>query len=205
MRQPEPIWISFEGGQPPARRTLDAAILGRLPQARRALMRMTLRLPRRSGLRQALLLRSVLQVQGAWMRGDFELALGQYHGDVVLTTSNVDALARLDFETTYRGRNGVREFVQTYQGAFSDPSYEPKWLVDLGGNKFVMLLHHSVRGRASGIEVEQLSAHRVELRDGLVVREEVVTARRDDLEPVARAVGIDPAELASRRAVERAG
>ena len=75
MRQPEPIWISFEDEDPPSRRTLDAAILGRLPQARRALVRLTLRLPRRSGLRQALLRRSVLQVQGAWMRGDFELAL----------------------------------------------------------------------------------------------------------------------------------
>jgi hypothetical protein len=146
--EPKPIWISFVGSEPPSRRTVDAAIVASFPAARRALVRFVLRLPRRSTLRQSLLRRSVLQAQGAWMRGDFELALAQYDDDVALTTSNVAALAR-----------------------------------------------------PSGIEVEQLSAHRVELRDGLVQREQVVTARREDLEPIAGAVGIDPAELARRQVV----
>ena len=38
----------------------------------------TLRLPRGSRLRQAVIRRAVLQAQGAWMRGDFELALMRY-------------------------------------------------------------------------------------------------------------------------------
>jgi hypothetical protein len=202
--EPEPIWISFEGTEPPSRRSLDAAIFARFPAVLRAVARFALGLPRRSKLRQALLRRAVLQSMGAWMRADFELALARYHHEASLTTTASDRL-RLDIDTSYRGRDGIRAAVETYQEVFSGLSYEPEWLIDLGDNRFAMLLHHDVRGRASGIEVEQLSAHRLEMRNGLVVREEITTAPVHNLEGVARAVGVDPAELASRRATEREG
>ena len=60
------------------------------------------------------------------------------------------------------------------------------------------LLHHSLRGRTSGVEVEQVSAHRLQLRNGLVVREEVHTAPGHDWDASARAAGLDPEELARR-------
>jgi ketosteroid isomerase-like protein len=116
----------------------------------------------------------------------------------VLVTGEGD-LTSLDFEVSYRGRDGVRAFMQTYQDAFGDSAYEPQWIVDLGGDVFVMLLHHSLRGRASGAPVEQMSAHRVELRDGLVVREVVYSAPRYDWASLAHTVGLDPAELARRQ------
>ena len=199
--EPEPIWIPFQGTEPPSRRSLDAAIFARFPATLRAAARFTLRLQRHSRLRQALLRRAVLQSMGAWMRGDFKLALARYHPDATLATTASDRL-RLDIDTSYRGRDGVRAALETYQEVFSDFSYEPEWLIDVGDNRFAMLLHHDVRGRASGIEVEQLSAHRLELRDGLVVREEITTAPATDWETIAHAVGIDPAELMRRRAVE---
>jgi hypothetical protein len=92
---------------------------------------------------------------GAWMRGDFELALIRYAPDAVLTAEARTGV-RLDFELSYRGPDGVRAFIRTYQDAFGDKSYEPKWLVDLGDSLLVMLLQHSLRGRASGVEVEQV-------------------------------------------------
>jgi ketosteroid isomerase-like protein len=190
----EPIWISFEGAEPPSRRTIDAAIWVRFPAAFRALSRFTLGLSRRSRLRQAILRRSVLQAQGAWLRGDFELGLVRYAPDAVLT-AGAQTRARLDFEPSYRGRDGVRDFIRTFQEAFGDQSYEPKWLVDLGEGEFVMLLHASLHGRASGAEVAQVSAHRLQIRNGLVVREEVHAGPADDWEPVVRAVGLDPADL----------
>jgi hypothetical protein len=95
----------------------------------------------------------------------------------------------------------VRAFVRTFQEPFGDQSYEPKWLVDLGEDAFVMLLHASLRGRTSGAEVAQLSAHRLQIRNGVVVREEVHAGPADDWEPVVRAVGLDPAELARRGSV----
>jgi SnoaL-like domain len=122
----------------------------------------------------------------AWMRGDFEVAL-------------IRARMGLDLEASYRGRDGVRDFVQTYQGAFGDLTYEPQWIVDLAGDVFVMLLHQRLRGRASGASVEQVSAHRLELHDGLVVREEVFSAPGHDWTSLAQAVGLDPAELARRQ------
>src|SRR5215210_7433978 len=129
------------------------------------------------------------------MRRDFEVALIRFAPGYVLTMGESD-LMRLDFEASYRGRDGVRAFMQTYQGAFGDSTYEPQWIVDLGGDVFVMLLHHSLRGRASGASVEQVSAHRVKLRDGLIVREEVFFAPGHDWTSLAQAVGLDRAELA---------
>jgi hypothetical protein len=61
-----------------------------------------------------------------------------------------------------------------------------------------MLLKQSVHGRASGVEVEQVSAHRLHVRNGLVAREEVHAGPGHEWEPVARAVGLDLAELARR-------
>jgi hypothetical protein len=172
----------------------------RFPAGFRALARFTFRLPRRSRLREAILRRAVLQAMGAWARGDLELGLMRYTPDAVLTVEARPG-ARLDFEPSYRGPDGVRAFIRTYQDAFGDQSYEPQWLVDLGGNILVMLLQHSLRGRASGVEVEQVSAHRLQLRDGLVAREEVHAAPGHDWDPVARAVGLDPADLAGRPSV----
>jgi SnoaL-like domain len=195
----QPIWIPFGGAEPPARRTVDAALFARFPALLQALVRLTLALPRRSRLRQALIRRATLQAMGAWTRGDFELGLMRYAPDVVLTAGESD-LARLDFELPYRGREGVRAFVQTYQDAFGDQSYEPGWIVDLGGDEFVLLVHHSLSGRASGAEVEQVTAQRVQLRKGLVVREEIHTAAGHDWEPVVRQVGLEtPADLAEWR------
>ena len=47
--------------------------------------------------------------------------------------------------------------------------------------------------------MEQAIAHRLEIPDGLVVREEVHSAPRHDWASLAQAVGIDAAELARSR------
>lgn len=143
--------------------------------------------------------------------GDFELGLVRYAPDAVLTTGDGllttggQTRARLDFERSYRGRDGVGDFVRTFQEAFGDQSYEPKWLVDLGEGEFVMLLHASLHGRASGAEVAQLSAHRLQIRNGWVMREEVHVGPADDWEPVVRAVGLDPADLSQAERLNAIG
>jgi ketosteroid isomerase-like protein len=200
VRAHDPIWISLRGARPPSRRTLDEAIYVRVPAVFRALARLTFKLPRRSRLRQGVIRRSVLQAMGAWMRGDFEFGVIRYAPDAVLVIGDNDRM-RLDLEASYRGRDGVRVVVQTYQDAFGDWTYEPQWIVDLGGDVFVMLLHQSLRGRASGASVEQVSAHRVELHDGLIVREEVFFAPGHDWTSLAQAVGFDRAELARRQGI----
>jgi hypothetical protein len=132
------------------------------------------------------------------MRRDFEAGLIRYAPGAVLVAGEGDRM-KLDFEGSYRGRDEVRAFIQSYQEAFGDFSIEPQWIVDLGGDVFVMLLHQNLRGRASGASVEQLSGHRLELHDGLVVREEVCSAPGHDWASLAEAVGLDPAELARRQ------
>jgi SnoaL-like domain len=194
---PEPIWISLRGAKPPSKRTLDARIFVRFPSAFRTVSRLAFRVPRHSRLRQAIFRRGVLRAMGAWMREDFELGLIGYAPDAVLTVQFRPG-ARLDFEPSYRGPDGVRAFIRTFQDAFGDLSYEPQWLVDLGGDTAVMILKHSLRGRASGVNVEQVSAHRLQVRNGLVAREEVHAGPGHDLDLVVRSVGLDPAELAGR-------
>jgi ketosteroid isomerase-like protein len=132
------------------------------------------------------------------MRRDFEVGVIRFASDYLLTVGEGDRM-RLDFEGSYRGRDGVRVFTQSYQDAFGDSAYEPQWIVDLGGDEFVILVHHSLHGRASGASVEQMLAHRLQIRDGLVVREEVHSAPRSDLLSLAQTVGIDPNELARRQ------
>jgi hypothetical protein len=201
VRGRDPIWISLKDATPPSRRTVDEAIFVRAPALLRALVRLALKLPRGSRLRQALVCRSVVQAQGAWMRRDFEAGLIRFAPGYVLTVGEGDRL-RLDFEASYRGRDGLLTFIGTYQDAFGDsPSYDPQWIVDLGDEVFVLLVHHSLQGRVSGASVEQMIAHRFEVRDGLVEREELHTAPRHDWESLAQTVGLDPAELPRRQDV----
>ena|SRR5215217_2767532 len=197
MAPAEPIWISLKGAQPPTRRTLEETVFLRFPSLFRVAASLAFRLPRRSRLRQAVFRRVTRQAMGAWMRGDFAPTLIRYAPDVVLT-AEIRTDSSLDFKPSYLGRDGVRAFVRTYQDAFRDHLYEPRWLIDLDANMLVMLVQHTVRGRASGIEVEQVSAHRLQTRNGLITREEVHAAPGHDWEPVLRAVGLDPAELARR-------
>jgi SnoaL-like domain len=195
VRGSNPIWISLRGGKPPSRRTIDEAICVRVPAVFRALARLTLKLPRGSRIRQAVIRRSVLLSMGAWMRRDFKAGLIRYAPDAVIGPGAGDARLTLDLEASYRGHDGVSAFLKSFQDAFGDLTYEPQWIVDLGGDVFVMLLRHSLRGRASGALVEQLSGHRLQLRDGLVVREEIHSAPGHDWASLAQTVGLDPTEL----------
>jgi hypothetical protein len=204
VRGRDPIWISLKDAKPPSRRTVDEAIFVRAPALFQALVRLTLKLPRGSRLRQALVRRSALQAQAAWMRRDFEAGLIRFAPGYILTVGEGDRM-RLDFEASYRGRDGLLAFIRSYQDAFGDSSYDPQWMVDLGDDVFVLLVHHSLQGRASGASVEQVLAHRLAVRDGLVVQEEVHTAPRHDSESLAQTVGLDPAELARRQDVSDRG
>jgi hypothetical protein len=138
------------------------------------------------------------------MRRDFEAGLIRFAPGYVLTVREGDRL-RLDFEASYRGRDGLLAFIGTYQDAFGDSSYDPQWIVDLGDDVFVLLVHHRLQGRTSGASVEQMIAHRFEVRDGLVGQEELHTALRHDWESLAQTVGLDPAELARRQDVSDRG
>ena len=198
VRARDPIWISLRGAKPPSRRTVDEAIYVRVPTVFRALAWLTFKLPRGSRLRQAVIRRSALQAQGAWMRRDFEVALIRFAPGYVLTMGESDRM-RLDFEASYRGRDGVRAFMQTYQDAFGDSTYQPHWIVDLGGDVFVMLVHQSLCGRASGASsgADECALRGVTRRAGRPGGDPLVP--RHDWTSLAQAVGIDPAEPARSR------
>jgi ketosteroid isomerase-like protein len=195
MSADEVIWISLRGAMLASRRSWDVRLAVRFPIAFQAIGSITLHLPRQSRVRQAVLRRAVIESMGAWSRGDFEAALTRYTTDALVTVEARSGFT-LDFDPPYHGHDGVRTLMHTFQDAFRDHIYEPQWLVDLGENTLVFLLQHNLRGRASGAEVEQVSAHRIELRDGLVAREQIHAAPGGDWDTVMHAVGLGPSRFA---------
>ena len=65
----------------------------------------------------------------------------------------------------YRGIPGMREFAETWGEGWEFDRVEIEKLVD-SGNDVVVWVHHTGRGRGSGIEIDQHFAQVWTLRDG---------------------------------------
>jgi ketosteroid isomerase-like protein len=88
---------------------------------------------------------------------------------------------------TYRGPDGVLEYVRTVEEAIEDYRPEVERLID-AGDKVVTLAIESGRGRGSGAEVRSLrTAHVWTLRDGKAVQLDLYNDRDEAL----KAVGLE--------------
>ena len=77
----------------------------------------------------------------------------------------------LGLAPSYRGREGFREFMQTWtQEQFQDWSIELERLIDAGDDRVVAFFHQRAIGRESGVPVELRMATLYELEDGRIVR-----------------------------------
>src|SRR5688500_8412350 len=77
----------------------------------------------------------------------------------------------LGLPSSYRGREGFREFMQTWtQEQFQDWSIELERLIDAGGDRVVAFFHQRAVGRASGVPVDLRMATLYELEGGRIVR-----------------------------------
>jgi len=77
-----------------------------------------------------------------------------------------------DFESVYRGHEGIRRFWRTWAEAWETPAFEYEEFID-AGDTVVSILSQQVRGRASGIEQELKSyAQNWTIKDGKIVRVE---------------------------------
>jgi ketosteroid isomerase-like protein len=80
----------------------------------------------------------------------------------------------------YTGPVGFREFVDTWTESFVSEQIVAEDIVD-GGDQVLVMVHHSGRGKISGIEVDQRFAMVWTLRDGRAVRMEMYPTREEAL------------------------
>jgi ketosteroid isomerase-like protein len=84
----------------------------------------------------------------------------------------------------YVGHAGVREYFRKWAGTWESWHFHPERLIDAGDGRVVVGLYQRVRGKGSGVEVENRPAQVWTFRDGLVVRWENFATLADALEAV---------------------
>jgi len=109
--------------------------------------------------------------------GGVEAVADRFHDDFEFTTP-----AGLASEPdTYRGVDGVRRWFDSFYEAMDEVRIEPVDLVDAGDGRVAVEFRLVARGRTSGIEAAQEAAMLVRLRDGLILRFEIVATLAEAL------------------------
>jgi ketosteroid isomerase-like protein len=166
-------------------RTLDERLFMRDPAIYRALSRVVMSLTPGSRVRRALLRRSVASSFAAFARRDFELVLLLFAHDIEY---EAPAGAQIvGFSGTIRGRSALAEaYVESVED-LERWEITPEWMLDLR-NVLVVLGTSRIRGRESGLELEEEWASVDALRGGLVARQQDLRSWGEAL----RAVRADP-------------
>ena len=104
----------------------------------------------------------------AWNRGDFETVIGGLADDVEWVPVTITSV---EGGSTFRGRDGVREFFEQWAGTWE------KWELDLDdwrdlGDRIVALGRVHARGRGSGLDLDQTAAYVFDFREGRLARGE---------------------------------
>jgi ketosteroid isomerase-like protein len=107
-----------------------------------------------------------LALADAYNRGDLDSILERTAPDFEFHTAQLFT----DTDAIYRGREGFRDFFETFQSAWQDISVSVERVEDCGDDEVLALFTFQGKGRGSGAEVTVKYAHLAKLRDGLFVR-----------------------------------
>jgi ketosteroid isomerase-like protein len=167
-------------GRLPRRRRLDEKILFRVPRLVWLISALVLRLPYGSFVRRRILLFLVRRAYVAVDRGDLDLVrVLMYHPGAEL--SFVGKFA--DFDQSYRGREAAFAAYSAWIDSWEDYRREPREVIDLG-DRVLILLRESGRGKGSGVPVEAHLAMLLTFRSGRVVKHQEFSDWRQALEAV---------------------
>jgi ketosteroid isomerase-like protein len=99
----------------------------------------------------------------AWTAGDVEATLATFADDV-------EVYVPVEFMNsgTFRGRDGFLEWIGHWNEAWDEITYELEDVVAVGDSHVVAAVRNRGRGRGSGVEVEDVRAWVLELRDDRV-------------------------------------
>jgi ketosteroid isomerase-like protein len=74
-----------------------------------------------------------------------------------------------DMEGRWLGRDELSTAMRDYLRAFADLRIEAERIIDLGGDRVLVLSRHTARGKQSGVPIEHEIGDLFTLRDGRVV------------------------------------
>ena len=113
-------------------------------------------------------------------RRDIEVYLDGLDEDVELH----QAAALLGTKGTFRGKDGAVELLDELAEAFTEIDWRPQRVIDLGDERYLVLLHPKGKGRGSGVALEAKVAHLHEQRDGKTTRVDTYLEWDDAFEAV---------------------
>jgi ketosteroid isomerase-like protein len=99
----------------------------------------------------------------AFNRGDVDRILDMCDPDV-----EWEDIPSLDIPAAV-GKDAVRAYFEAVMAAWERVRREPEEVIDLGGERVLVLCHVTARGRGSGIEVDGRIGDLLTFRDGRVV------------------------------------
>jgi ketosteroid isomerase-like protein len=92
----------------------------------------------------------------------------------------------------FRGREGYRQVIQQWGGAWDEYRLEPVEFIDAPGNRVIVVTHQSGRSRATGITVENQPVYLYTVADGRITRIQHVRAVDEALRLASAAAEADP-------------
>jgi len=111
--------------------------------------------------------------------GRVEEAVALYHPEIEMHLArDPDGVVVLDFRDTYRGVDGVLQFLSQMSEVWEEPKWTPEAYYDAGDDVLVDV-RFTGRGRNSGIEIERAMAHICTVRDGQLLRHETYWDRNE--------------------------
>jgi ketosteroid isomerase-like protein len=110
----------------------------------------------------------------AFNRGEFEVFVETADPEIRVTTELIGT-------PKYRGREGVRQMLRDMAAAWESWKMEPVEFVERG-DKVLMGIHATARGRTSGASVEARHFYVVDFRHGKAVRLQGFSERSEALE-----------------------
>jgi len=152
------------------RRALDERLFVRFPALYRLVADALMRLPR-SRLRRLIVARFVQRGYAAPNRRDFDLVFMGLAPDTDYEYRPSADLIAPDQDAVFHGRDGYLRMWRTWLDAFEDLRFEPEEVLDLG-DKLLATVQVRGHGSGSGVAVSERVFQLLQLRRGLVVKQE---------------------------------
>lgn len=115
----------------------------------------------------------------AYARGDAEASLGAYTENTVWD----DTHYRPD-GAVHVGREALVNVVRSWQTAWEDYDLEVEELLDAGGDRVVVVLRETGRGKGGGVELTNRFAQVATVRSGQIAHTVVYRTREEAVEAV---------------------
>ena len=170
-------------------RNFQERLMVRFPSLYRRVSPLVFRLNPRSRLRRLLLRRAVDSGWASFDRRDFELNFLYFAADTQFEFP--PAMQALGIPASFRGHEGRIEGMNNIFEVWGS-ELEPVYLLDLGDDRLLNLGFWHIRGRASGVPLDQELAQLITVRHGLVIRDQNFNAWEEGL----RAAGLNPDAIA---------